>query len=215
MTIDRTGGPSRAGSLPLVASELAFDFTNTASDRGGPNQLEHLREGRDVVLWARHAKVISDSDRDAALAAVEADANLATHLLGEALELRDTIYRIGAALARRQPLGEDDRAQLAGIHAHCLSRAKLSPFGDGFVWRWDAQEALSEAIRGPIALSALTVLTQQNLARIKQCEGDHCGWLFFDTTKNRLRRWCEMEVCGNRAKVRAFRQRRFEAKTAG
>jgi len=212
MMIDRTSGPSRAGSLPLVASELAFDFANTASDRDGPNRLEHLREGRDLVLWARHAKVISDSDRDAALALVERDADLAAGLLGEALALRDTIYRIGAALARREPPAEDDRAQLAGTHAHCLSRAKLSPFGDGFVWRWDASAALSEAIRGPIALSALTVLTQQNLARIKQCEGDHCGWLFFDTTKNRLRRWCEMEVCGNRAKVRAFRQRKFEAK---
>lgn len=212
MMIDRTGGPSRAGSLPLVASELAFDFANTASDRGGPSELEHLREGRDLVLWARHAKVISDTDRDAALACIAADGDLAARLLVEALALRDTIYRIGAALARRQPPAEDDRSRLAGIHAHCLSRAKLAPFGDGFVWRWDANEALSEAIRGPIALSALTVLTQQNLARIKQCEGDHCGWLFFDTTKNRLRRWCEMQVCGNRAKVRAFRQRQFEAK---
>jgi len=215
MTVDRTGGPSRAGSLPLVASELAFDFTNTTSDRGGPNQLEHLREGRDVVIWARHAKVVSDSDRDAALAAVEADTELAARLLAEALDLRDTIYRIGAALSRRQPPAEEDRTQLAAIHAHCLSCAKLSPFRDGFVWRWDSSQTLSEAIRGPIALSALTVLTQQNLARIKQCEGDHCGWLFFDTTKNRLRRWCEMAVCGNRAKVRAFRQRHFEAKTVG
>ncbi|WID95977.1 CGNR zinc finger domain-containing protein [Bosea vestrisii] len=215
MIADHTGGSSRAGSLPLVASELAFDFTNTASGRGGPNELEHLREGRDVVIWARHAKAISDSDRDAALAALAADAGLATRLLAEALDLRDTIYRIGLSLSRRQQPDEQDRSQLAAIHAHCLACAKLSPFGDGFVWRWDAGQTLSEAIRGPIALSALTVLTQQNLARIKQCEGDHCGWLFFDTTKNRLRRWCEMSVCGNRAKVRAFRQRHFEAKATG
>eukprot|EP01042_Synura_sphagnicola_P008409 gene8409-10778_t len=126
MTTDRTGGPSRASSLPLVASELAFDFTNTASDRGGPNQLEHLREGRDVVLWARHAKVISDSDRDAALAAVEADPRLAARLLAEALDLRDTIYRIGVALSRSQPPTEEDRTQLAAIHANCLACAKLS-----------------------------------------------------------------------------------------
>lgn len=127
MTIDRTGGPSRAGSLPLVASELAFDFTNTTSDRGGPNQLEHLREGRDVVIWARHAKVISDSDRDAALAAVVTDEALAKRLLDDALDLRDTIYRIGLALSRRQPPAEDDRTRLAAIHAHCLGCAKLSP----------------------------------------------------------------------------------------
>jgi predicted RNA-binding Zn ribbon-like protein len=77
----------------------------------------------------------------------------------------------------------------------------------GFVWAWSADEGPIEAILGPIALSALTLLTQSDLSRIKQCQGDHCGWLFFDTTKNRSRRWCEMEVCGNRAKQRALRAR--------
>jgi predicted RNA-binding Zn ribbon-like protein len=31
--------------------------------------------------------------------------------------------------------------------------------------------------------------------------------LFFDTTKNKSRRWCEMEVCGNRAKQKRFSER--------
>ncbi len=211
MNPDLTSGTSRAGSLPLVASELAFDFTNTVSGRGGPNQLEHLRAPRDLIVWARHAKVLSDSDRDLALALSEADPALAARLLAEALALRDTVHRIGIALAQRLALAEADRAALTAMHARCLARARLSPSGSGFVWRWDPAEALIETLLGPIALSALTVLTQHNLARIKQCEGDHCGWLFFDTTKNRLRRWCEMEVCGNRAKVRAFRQRKFAA----
>jgi len=40
-----------------------------------------------------------------------------------------------------------------------------------------------------------------------------CGWLFFDATKNSRRRWCEMRVCGNRAKVRAARMRQKLAGT--
>ena len=63
---------------------------------------------------------------------------------------------------------------------------------------------MSRASRALCALSALTLLTQADLSRIKQCQGDHCGWLFLDTTKNKSRRWCEMEVCGNRAKQKRF-----------
>ena len=34
------------------------------------------------------------------------------------------------------------------------------------------------------------------------CDGDGCAWLFIDTSKNRTRRWCDMAICGNRAKAR-------------
>ena len=53
---------------------------------------------------------------------------------------------------------------------------------------------------GPIAASAMAIITQADRARLKQCPGHHCGWLFIDTTKSNNRRWCEMEVCGKRAK---------------
>jgi predicted RNA-binding Zn ribbon-like protein len=56
----------------------------------------------------------------------------------------------------------------------------------------------------------MTTLLQADLSRIKMCQGEKCGWLFFDATKNKSRRWCEMEICGNRAK-----QRRFGAKARG
>lgn len=43
--------------------------------------------------------------------------------------------------------------------------------------------------------------------RLKICPADDCRWAFYDTSRNRSRRWCSMEVCGNRNKVRAFRDR--------
>ena len=50
--------PSRAGTLDLIAGALALDFANTASGRGGPQHLEHLREPAHVLIWAEHAGVI-------------------------------------------------------------------------------------------------------------------------------------------------------------
>ena len=43
------------------------------------------------------------------------------------------------------------------------------------------------------------------LDRVKACPGDDCGWLFLD--RSGRRRWCSMDSCGNRAKVRAHAAR--------
>jgi predicted RNA-binding Zn ribbon-like protein len=44
--------------------------------------------------------------------------------------------------------------------------------------------------------------------RLKICPADDCLWAFYDFSRNRSRTWCDMRVCGNRAKARAFRARR-------
>jgi predicted RNA-binding Zn ribbon-like protein len=44
--------------------------------------------------------------------------------------------------------------------------------------------------------------------RLKACPGEACGWLFYDRTRNGSGRWCDMAVCGNRTKTRAYRARR-------
>jgi predicted RNA-binding Zn ribbon-like protein len=46
--------------------------------------------------------------------------------------------------------------------------------------------------------------------RLKACAAEDCQWAFYDTSRNRSRTWCSMEVCGNRAKTRAYRARRSD-----
>jgi predicted RNA-binding Zn ribbon-like protein len=43
--------------------------------------------------------------------------------------------------------------------------------------------------------------------RLKACRNSDCHWIFYDATKNRSGAWCEMGVCGNRAKARSYRAR--------
>lgn len=43
--------------------------------------------------------------------------------------------------------------------------------------------------------------------RLKACAAESCQWAFYDSSRNRSRTWCSMEVCGNRAKTRAYRAR--------
>ena len=44
--------------------------------------------------------------------------------------------------------------------------------------------------------------------RLKICPADDCLWAFYDFSRNHSRTWCDMSVCGNRAKARTFRARR-------
>jgi predicted RNA-binding Zn ribbon-like protein len=201
---------SRAGSLSLVGGELALDFANTSSGRGWPTQQEHLTSPADIVDWAGHAPVLVSKDAEWLREAARSGTEIGDRLLAQSLELREDIYIIGSEIAAGRSAPADRIQSLTRIHAHCLSRACLAPFGPRFAWTWAIRQTPIEAILGPISLSAMTTLLQADLSRIKQCPGEKCGWLFFDATKNKGRRWCEMEVCGNRAK-----QRRFGAKARG
>jgi predicted RNA-binding Zn ribbon-like protein len=199
--------PSRAAVLPLVGGALAFDLTNTSSGRGGPKWLEHLQSAANVIDWARHAKILTARDAKRLHEHVAADPRLAARLIGAMIELRELIHFIGVGIAATSKARRPRMDALVRIHAQCLARAHLIPSGATFAWVWDPRASPVEAVLGPIVFSALSVLTGSDLSRIKRCPGDHCGWLFFDTTKNKRRRWCEMEVCGNRAKQKRARQR--------
>jgi predicted RNA-binding Zn ribbon-like protein len=202
--------PSRAAVLPLVGGALAFDLTNTSSGRNGPKWLEHLQSAGHVIDWARHARILTARDARRLHQALAADRRLAVALLARMIELRELIHAVGNAIAARALSRSKPMDELVRIHAECLARARLRATGPAsatFAWVWDPAASPVEAILGPIVLSALSLLTGADLSRIKRCPGDHCGWLFFDATKNKRRRWCEMEVCGNRAKQKRRRRR--------
>ena len=201
------GPASRAGTLPLVGGVLALDFCNTSSGRGTEGHIEHLRTAADLLTWARHAAML-DQDREARLRRRCATApGFGMRLLTEALRLRDAVYRLNAALSSGQDPDQADVDVIAGLHATCLAQGHLSVREGGFGWSWDVEKAPEATVLGPIAASAMALITAADRARLKRCDGHHCGWLFLDTTKSNNRRWCEMEVCGNRAKQRRRRTR--------
>jgi predicted RNA-binding Zn ribbon-like protein len=47
-------------------------------------------------------------------------------------------------------------------------------------------------------------------SRLKVCPADDCLVAFYDKSRNRSAVWCDMAVCGNRAKVREYRERRLK-----
>ncbi len=60
----------------------------------------------------------------------------------------------------------------------------------------------------PIAQSAARLLSQASLSLIKKCENPKCVLFYYDTSKNQRRRWCSMQLCGNRMKAAAHYERK-------
>src|SRR5205814_10732813 len=65
-----------------------------------------------------------------------------------------------------------------------------------------------ERLYGAVARSAAELITQGDPRRLRKCANPTCRLMFYDTSKSGRRRWCSMQLCGGRAKVRAFYQRR-------
>jgi predicted RNA-binding Zn ribbon-like protein len=96
-----------------------------------------------------------------------------------------------------------DQGPLAAVMAEDWSRPMLG--ADGWTrWR-EFRSPLS--ILGPVAEMVEDLLINADRARVRQCEGENCSLWFLDVSKSNRRRWCSMEVCGNRSKVAAHRAR--------
>jgi predicted RNA-binding Zn ribbon-like protein len=128
--------------------------------------------------------------------------------LRHAVSLRETIYRVFAAIAGRGAPAADDLAELNAAMADAARHAVLVPQEGGFAWAWRDADADLEAPLWPALRSAADTLAGPELDRIKQCPGPTCGWLFLDETRSRTRRWCEPHLCGARERARAHYARR-------
>jgi predicted RNA-binding Zn ribbon-like protein len=197
---------SRAGSLHLLGGRLCLDFANTTSGRGGPQCLEHLHEYRHLLQWCRHAGILSAAQASRLTRAAGQAPAKAARVLQQAKQLREAIYSLGVAVNSgcRPAAG---LAALNGALAAAVGHRQIAASAGGFAWKWRADPDDLGWMLGPIALSAADLLVNLDRRRLKQCAGQHCGWFFLDETRSRTRRWCDMRVCGSRAKTRRFRQR--------
>ena len=114
-----------------------------------------------------------------------------------ALALRDAIRSL--ALRRDQDAARrtlDALARTTPLRVRFDPRPRHEPAGDG------PADALG-LVLGVLA----EAMADGTWERVKACPGPHCGWLFYDASRNRSSQWCSMRICGNRVKGREFRAR--------
>jgi predicted RNA-binding Zn ribbon-like protein len=194
-------GVQSVSDMPFVAGDAALDFVNTAEERGHPLASDALITAADLLLWGQRYGLLAPS------ACLGPDAG---DELGRARRARDLLYDIFAARAHGRPAAGAQLAELGELARAAYQAGRLQPAGDGSVgWRWDPADLAT--VRHVAVTSGVELLRAGPSPRLKQCPGDHCGWIFLDTTKRGNRRWCVMSECGQDAKDERRRARRQAA----
>jgi predicted RNA-binding Zn ribbon-like protein len=188
----------------LTGGRLCLDFTNTVEDRPSDHPHELLKNYSDLVSWSRQAQVLTEQEAQRLLEEAARRPAEASSVLAQATALREAIYRIFTALAEDASPEEDDLVSLNAAIAVAMTHARLVPKVDGFAWDWDSDGRDLDHMLWPVVRSAADLLASDELHDVRVCASETCSWLFFDTSKNHSRRWCDMKSCGNRAKARRF-----------
>ncbi|MFG2760042.1 CGNR zinc finger domain-containing protein [Streptomyces wuyuanensis] len=119
--------------------------------------------------------------------------------------LRDALWTLAEARAHGRPAAGEDTA-VAVVNAAAAKPplvARIEPDGT----RGWAPGATGGRLLSTVARDAVELLTGPFADRLRVCGADDCALLFVDTSRPGRRRWCAMENCGNRHKVRAHRAR--------
>jgi predicted RNA-binding Zn ribbon-like protein len=154
---------------------------------------ETLRSPGDLEEWIREALGIE----------VE---RVTARDLAEAKRLRNAIWVMTDARVQGRSLGRGPVEQVN----RAAARTPLAPRIDRRNRKVWAEPVTCSRVRSTVARDAVDLFTGPRAVRIRRCEGANCYLIFADTSRPGRRRWCSMERCGNRAKVREFRNRQRE-----
>ncbi|MFJ8084999.1 CGNR zinc finger domain-containing protein [Streptomyces sp. NPDC096205] len=192
---------SRAPGLTLVSREgkpyrfdpgaLCLELLTT----GGPGafaRYEVLHEPADLVAWVGHSRLAEGLE----IAVTDEELSAVRHF-------RDVLFLLTADRAHGRPLqpGHLDVVNAAAAEPPLVTR--LGPDGST-AW---APGATGTRLLATLARDAIELFSGPYGERIRECGAYNCSLLFVDTSRPGRRRWCSMEHCGNREKVRAHRAR--------
>ncbi len=196
----------------LIGGALCLDFVNTLNGhRDGPlgaPRHEYLADYSDLVLWSRHAGALTQDESGSLLMLAGQRQQEAKLVLERAISLRETLYRIFKSLVGGLLPLQDDLETLNQARLKVLAQSQLVPQRNGFRIEWHSGPESLDRMLAPLVISAVELLTSNELEKLRECGGDACDWLFVDKSRNHLRRWCSMDHCGNRAKSRRQYARR-------
>jgi predicted RNA-binding Zn ribbon-like protein len=205
----RTRGPTAA-----ERASLCLDFANTLHWHASDRPQETLHRYEDLLAWAgRHAAVAGERvDALARRGRREPQAAGAVYL--RALALREAIYRVFVARISDTAPARNDVHLLNQELQRALPHYRVEFGTGGAVWVLAVADTELDLPLWPIAQSAAELLLSAELrSRVGQCaDPNGCGWLFLDLSKNRSRRWCSIQDCGNRAKQRRLQARMRKAR---
>jgi len=189
----------------FVGNQSALDLANTLiAAKGAP--LELLPHLPAFCRWAVRAGLAQTNEIE--LMTRTWNRKQAEFFLVELKDYRarikDVIAQIGHEKSVPRSFLETTNRLLVSAGAFLRVEARGTK---AFVRTWPRDWSKPESVLGVVAETGLKLVCDCDLSRVRQCESPDCVLSFYDTTKNHKRRWCSMEVCGNRHKATVHRRK--------
>ena len=177
------------------SGSLALDFATTGAigGTGIAARADRLHTPDDLSTWLRERYPV-------------AIGVARTRDLFDAISLRDAI----GLMAIRASRGESPApADIDVVNLYAATPDVPPSIAGGTRQVGRSVHTVPQAL-STIARDAVDLFDPANTGRIRQCDGGDCDMVYLDTSRAATRRWCSMQRCGNRAKVRAHRARKAE-----
>ncbi|MEU6820118.1 CGNR zinc finger domain-containing protein [Streptomyces atriruber] len=170
-----------------LGTVLATSFTGTLSERHG-DAVERIPVPHRLVDWLAVNGLAVDSCTPAQL--------------DLARELRESIHAAATAAALQDALPASAVHVINERSAQGRAAAILTPEGTRH-WQLGAASCVADAL-GVIAADAIGIIAGERDGKLALCASPTCRAAFFDTSRSRTRKWCDMNTCGNRQKKARF-----------
>ena len=198
-----------------VSGHVALELANTRAGWRAESPREYLVSYDALAVWAGDNGLLSAYETRRVRSLGRSSPREAQVVLDRALAFRESWYDVATAPWEERDFPRELLDHVAAEAASALAASRLVPDADGGV-RPDGGGLAGAGLHLPLhraVLAAYDVLTSGDVAHVGRCAGHGCGWLFFDPSHRR--HWCIMAICGNRAKARAFAERRRAGAVTG
>jgi predicted RNA-binding Zn ribbon-like protein len=188
----------------FLGNHLALDFLNTHPVQSG-GAVELLPDFDALLRWFQAADLLSSREA-ASLRRQFGRSAEAQHVVEAMRELRERLRKEVLSRERGGRVHREAIDELNHLMAEhpMLTRLKASGSGSATELWFDPRQP--EDLFAPLAHSVAILFADADWNRIRKC--GQCVLHFYDTSKKGTRRWCSMQLCGNRLKVAAYAARR-------
>lgn len=192
-----------------LGNHRALDFLNTEPvQRGG--RVDLLADLSSLVAWSEEAGFLDGATARSVLDRWEGTSEGAL-ALERARQLRSALRTLVERPHAPKTPGQSALDVLNSALRLDAGHTEVVRARAGFVRQVRVQMDEPMQLLRPIADAAVSLLCDVDPALVKRCESPECVLYFHDVSRNHTRRWCSMELCGNRMKVAAHYHRRRDA----
>ena len=204
MKKESPGASERVGEFLFVGNHLALDLLNT---RIVPDQssVELLPDTAALEKWLIAARLVASAKGKRRLRRWR-DSVEAQRFLEELRRFRERLRAVVLQQEAGTAISPRFLAELNRLLEKYPTRIALSATGRKLQREIVFEPSTPLEVWAPIAAATADLLTEVDPSRVRKCES--CIMHFYDVSKKSSRRWCSMNICGNRVKVAAYQQRR-------